>query len=161
MAFKKKHTHKTKQNESRADSISTVFNAGIPTAPFDCSLLKSLMFLQAIHNFHVEQPKRKRAGAQCCFYSGMVGTFFFFFPKKDIKPKLNYWENAAWLSNWFVNPRCFSLQVFLQDPTEQNFLLLKFSRKEKIFLQAIIVPNFLFLPFIYLFSLLIRTNCRR
>lgn len=36
---------KKKKNESRADSISTVFNAGIPTAPFDCSLLKSLMFL--------------------------------------------------------------------------------------------------------------------
>lgn len=44
------------------------------------------------------------------------------------------------------------LQVFLKDPTEENFLLFNVSRKEKIFLWAVIVANFLSLPFIYLFS---------
>ena len=69
------------QNESQVDSISTVFNAGIPTAPFDCSLLKSLMFLQAIHNFHVEQPRRKGAWSPVLFLQWDGGNFFFPSPK--------------------------------------------------------------------------------
>lgn len=38
--------------------------------------------------------KGREPGAECCFYSGMVGTFFFPLPQKDIKLKSNSWENS-------------------------------------------------------------------
>lgn len=46
---------------------------------------------------------------------------FFFLPKKDIKLKLNYWENVARLSNCFINPRCRFPQALPLGPSRTEF----------------------------------------